>query len=128
MLISLEILCAANSLLKEIQLLGHKSSVHIELFGILYVLASFYCSFTSCYWGAFERFLNAVHNKRFLEYNKRFWTPVYVDWLTAKQWHYFAVFFQRVRNKWKSEEIYFYVFSLEAPYSFLWYLRLTETV
>lgn len=115
MLIFLEILCATNSFLKEIQLIGHKLSVHIELFGTLYVLISFYCSLfhcsaTSCYWGAFERFLNVAHNKIFIEYNQRFSTPMYIDWLTAKQWYYFVVFFQRVRNIWKSEEIYFCVF------------------
>ena len=47
MLIFLEILCATNSFLKEMQLIGHKSSVHIELFSILYVLTGFNCSFCS---------------------------------------------------------------------------------
>lgn len=42
MLKFLEILCVTNSFLKEIQLIGYKSCVHIELFGILYVLTDFY--------------------------------------------------------------------------------------
>lgn len=91
-------------------------SLFLQVFIVLFV--SLFCHFLSLRVKCPSSFVNTVQKKRFTERNESFQTPMYIDLLATKRWYYFVVFFQRLGNKQKSEEIYFYVFSLEAPYSF----------